>query len=77
MIDAINTKILDLLARARTALSSERGQTTAEYTAVTVVGVSLAIVIVWAVLGNAIQEAVGDIAADLTGFSENPPPLSS
>jgi Flp pilus assembly pilin Flp len=73
MIDAINTKVLDLLIRARAALSSERGQTSAEYTAVTVVGVSLAILVVWVTLGDAIDKAITSIADDLTTFADKPP----
>jgi hypothetical protein len=73
MINAINTKLMDLWVRARAALSSEAGQTSAEYTAVTVVGVTLAIAVVWVVLGDAIDTAITSIANDLTSFAESPP----
>jgi hypothetical protein len=62
MIEAINTKFFELLAWAR----SERGQTSAEYTAVTAVGVGIAITVVFVLLRTAISDAIGEIATQLT-----------
>ncbi len=64
MFDKIQTKVLELINRIR----DERGQTTAEYVAVTAVGVGLAITVIWAVLGGALSAAVGQISAALTTF---------
>ena len=77
MIESIELKARELLNRLLDALrSNEDGQTTAEYVAVTAVGVSLAIVIVWAVMGSAITTAVGDIATALTNFVSSPPVIT-
>jgi Flp pilus assembly pilin Flp len=68
MIDAINTKLISFY----TWLSSERGQTSAEYTAVTAAGVGIAIGVIWLTLSGEIQtaiEAIGDQINDAIPFS--------
>jgi len=50
---------------------SERGQTTAEYVAVTAVAVSLAIGLVWALLGQTLTSAMGGVGEAITTFAAN------
>ena len=64
MIQAIEFKILGLFNWAR----SERGQTTAEYVAVTAVAVALAIGVLWVVLNPALNTALTSIADGITDF---------
>jgi Flp pilus assembly pilin Flp len=62
MIDAINNKAIQLYAW----LSSERGQTSAEYTAVTAAGVGIAIAVIYGVLRTQINNAIVEIGNQLT-----------
>lgn len=77
MFDTIQLKALELVNRLVDAIDSfrydERGQTTAEYVAVTAVGVALASVVLWVVLGTAIKSAIGSISSRLTSFVASPP----
>jgi len=68
VIDSINVKLLELVARLQGA-RDERGQTTAEYVAVTAVGVALAIAVMYGLMKTAINDAVTDIAAAITNFA--------
>jgi len=67
VFQAIEFKILELYNWVR----SERGQTTAEYVAVTAVGVALAITVLWLTLGDALDTAVTDIAGAITSFVDS------
>ena len=71
---AIELKALELVNRVADYLhSDERGQTTAEYVAVTAVGVSLAVAVLWGVMSGAISDAVAAISTALTDFVTDPP----
>ena len=63
MIDAINNKMIGFY----TWLQSERGQTSAEYTAVTAAGVGIAIGVIWLVLRTEISEAITAIGDQING----------
>lgn len=71
MFKAIEFKALELVLSAVNHLKSERGQTSGEYVAVTAVGVIIAIGILYATLGDAIDSAIGTISTRLTNFVEN------
>jgi Flp pilus assembly pilin Flp len=57
-------KLLELWNR----LQDQRGQTSAEYVAVTAVAVAIAIGVIYSVLSGALTEAVGDIGSAITNF---------
>ena len=64
MISTIQLKALELYNRVR----GERGQTSAEYVAVTAVAVAIAIGVIYAVLSSALSTAVSDIGTAITDF---------
>ena len=72
MLNRIQFKALELWNRIDAKLEgmahSERGQTSAEYVAVTAVAVALAIGVIYLVLRDALSEAVSDIGAAITSF---------
>ena len=49
-------------------MKAERGQTSAEYVAVTAVAVAIAIGVIYAVLQTALTAAVSDIGTAITDF---------
>lgn len=49
----------------------ERGQTSAEYVAVTAVAVAIAITVIYATLSGALTAAVSDIGAAITSFVDS------
>jgi len=65
---AIELKVLELVNRVTDYLRQERGQTTAEYVAVTAVGVALAIGVIWGVMNVALDTAVTNVASAITTF---------
>ena len=66
---AIELKVLEMVNRVTDYLhGDERGQTTAEYVAVTAVGVALALAVVYVALKDALNAAVAEIAAQLASF---------
>jgi Flp pilus assembly pilin Flp len=67
LVNAINVKILEFVNRLRD-MHEERGQTSAEYVAVTAVAVAIAIGVIYFVLRDALSEAVGDIGNAITDF---------
>jgi len=67
MINTINEKMLELVNRVRD-LNPERGQTSAEYVAVTAVAVAIAIGVIYVALKTALSTAVSDIGDAITGF---------
>ena len=67
MVNTIQIKVLELMSRLRD-LKEERGQTSAEYVAVTAVAVAIAIGVIYAVLQSALTTAVSDIGAAITDF---------
>lgn len=69
MINRIQLKMLELLNR----LEDQRGQTSAEYVAVTAVAVAIAIGVIYLTLSAALTDAVGDIAQKITDFVATPP----
>lgn len=68
MFQTINTKLLNLMARAQTITRGERGQTTSEYVAVTAVAVAIALTVIFGVLSGALSTAVESIASAITNF---------
>lgn len=64
MINRIQLKALELLNR----LNDQRGQTSAEYVAVTAVAVAIAIGVIYVVLQTALTTAVSNIGAAITDF---------
>lgn len=71
MINRIQLKMLELLNR----LEDQRGQTSAEYVAVTAVAVAIAIGVIYLTLGTALTDAVSAIASRITAFVSSPPVL--
>ena len=67
MVNAIQLKALELMSRIRD-MKEERGQTSAEYVAVTAVAVAIAIGVIYVVLQSALTTAVSDIGAAITDF---------
>jgi Flp pilus assembly pilin Flp len=67
MINKINEKVLELRNRLQD-LKDERGQTSAEYVAVTAVAVAIAIGIVYTTLQGALDDAINAIGTGLTDF---------
>jgi Flp pilus assembly pilin Flp len=65
LLQAIELKALETYNRIRDFVRSERGQTTAEYVAVTAVAVAIAVGVLWATLGGAINTAIEGIAEDI------------
>ena len=59
--------MLELANRLRD-MHNERGQTSAEYVAVTAVAVAIAIGVIYFVLKESLTEAVGDIGNAITNF---------
>jgi Flp pilus assembly pilin Flp len=76
MIESIQLKALELLNRLRDLKDAERGQTSAEYVAVTAVAVAIAIGVIYLTLSEALTDAVGSIGDAITNFisEELPPP---
>jgi len=72
MLDKIQMKVLELWNR----LQDQKGQTSAEYVAVTAVAVALAIGVIYVTMEATLTEAVGSIGDAITGFigEELPPP---
>jgi Flp pilus assembly pilin Flp len=72
MIQALNDKSLELYVKFNDFLYNlkhgERGQTSAEYVAVTAVGVVIAVTVLWSQLDDAINTAIGDIGDKITTF---------
>ena len=72
MFNAIQLKVLELWNRFDSNLEnlakSERGQTSAEYVAVTAVAVAIAIGVIYVTLRDALSDAVTDIGAAITNF---------
>ena len=72
MFKAIQLKALELWngfdSRMEDLAKSERGQTSAEYVAVTAVAVAIAIGVIYVVLRDALSTAVSDIGAAITSF---------
>ncbi len=69
MLNLIQTKALELKHRVVDYLHrDERGQTTAEYVAVTAVAVAIAIGVIFSVLDPALSSAVSNIAKAITDF---------
>lgn len=75
MINKANEMLLEFKGRLRN-IWDERGQTSSEYVAVTAVAVAIAITVIYATLGGALTDAVGDIGAKITAFVENPGPVT-
>lgn len=73
MLYSLQSKALELWFR----LKEERGQTSSEYVAVTAVAVALAITVIYATLGGALTEAVGDIGSTITDFVDDPGPVAT
>jgi Flp pilus assembly pilin Flp len=48
--------------------SQERGQTTAEYVAITAVALGVVIAVIWMALSNTINGAIEDIGTKITDF---------
>lgn len=67
MIQSIQLKALELMNR----LKGERGQTSAEYVAVTAVAVAIAIGVIYVVLSTALTNAVSDIGDAIQTFVDN------
>ena len=67
MVNAIQLKAFEIVARLRD-MKEERGQTSAEYVAVTAVAVAIAIGVIYAVLQTALTTAVSDIGSAITDF---------
>lgn len=67
MIDSIQLKLVQVYSR----LKGERGQTSAEYVAVTAVAVAIAIGVIYAVLSAALSTAVSDIGTAITDFVDD------
>ena len=70
LISAFQVKALELMNRIRD-MKEERGQTSAEYVAVTAVAVAIAIGVIYAVLSSALSTAVSDIGTAITDFVDN------
>jgi len=72
LFNAIQLKALELWNRfdhrMEDLAESERGQTSAEYVAVTAVAVAIAIGVIYVVLRDALSTAVSDIGAAITSF---------
>jgi len=72
LFKAIQLKALELWngfdSRMEDLAKSERGQTSAEYVAVTAVAVAIAIGVIYVVLRDALSTAVSDIGAAITSF---------
>lgn len=68
LIEAINLKALEVFHKLQAFVRSERGQTTAEYVAITAVGVALAIGVVFGLLDTALDSAVTGIGDGVGGF---------
>jgi Flp pilus assembly pilin Flp len=68
MIESIQLKALELLNRLRDLKDAERGQTSAEYVAVTAVAVAIAIGVIYLTLSEALTDAVGSIGDAITTF---------
>jgi Flp pilus assembly pilin Flp len=60
--------LMEKLLELWTRLQDQRGQTSAEYVAVTAVAVAIAIGVIYSVLSGALTEAVGDIGSAITNF---------
>jgi len=67
LIDVILLKARELVNRIRDT-KEERGQSSAEYVAVTAVAVSIAIGAIYLFLETSLTNAVSDIAAAVTSF---------
>jgi len=65
--------VLEAYRRAR-LWKSERGQTTAEYVAVTAVAVALAVGVIFTVLGGSLSAAVDNIAGWIGDAAPSDPP---
>jgi len=70
LVNAIQLKALEVMSRLRD-MKEERGQTSAEYVAVTAVAVAIAIGVIYAVLQTALTAAVSDIGTAITDFVDN------
>ena len=72
MFNAIQLKALELWNRFDRHMEdmseSERGQTSAEYVAVTAVAVAIAIGVIYVTLRNALSTAVTNIGTAITNF---------
>jgi Flp pilus assembly pilin Flp len=68
MIESIQLKALELLNRLVDMKNNERGQTSAEYVAVTAVAVAIAIGVIYVTLSDALSDAVTSIGAAITDF---------
>jgi len=74
MLNRIQLKALVLWNRfdmKMERLSEERGQTSAEYVAVTAVAVAIAIGVIYVTLKNSLSTAVTDIGNAITSFVTN------
>ena len=75
MFDRIQLRALELLNRFSDLKNNERGQTSAEYVAVTAVAVSIAIAVIYATLGASLTTAVSNIGTKITTFVSSPPAI--
>jgi hypothetical protein len=71
LLKAIELKALEIYNRIGAIARGERGQTAAEYVAVTAVAVLIAMLFLYAVMGEAINNSVEAIATRLTNFVNN------
>jgi hypothetical protein len=72
LIESIYFRIADYRFRLLEKIRSEFGQTTAEYVAITAVGVTLAVGVVFGLLKTELDSAVGGIGDKITNFLANP-----
>ena len=68
MINRINEFITGLMLKVDEVAYQERGQTSAEYVAVTAVAVLIAIGIIYATISGAINAAASNIFTNLTSW---------
>jgi hypothetical protein len=76
MIDTLNMtliRLFELRVRLARSLSSDRGQTTAEYVAIMAVGVTLALGVLWVTLKDPLTNAIEAIACSIDETSCPPP----
>ena len=69
MFTALQTKVIEFSYRLQDALRREEGQTTVEYTLMTMVGAALAIGIAWLAISGVVSGAITTIADEVTGFA--------
>jgi Flp pilus assembly pilin Flp len=73
LLQTIELKLLELFNRTAAYLKSERGQTTAEYVAVTAVAVTIALTVIFVTMRDSLDTAVTDIGNNITDFVNSPP----